>query len=240
MKKQKTIKLTEDEHTREMQEIAKMRANYLNDRSADGHKDESKFTISENVQVFNPDFRPDTPLDTLQARLGHVADDHDETALFLGLAAEIENAHADHGAEHGGVTRGDVVAPGGDEAAAVVRGQRPGVGDHVGQLLGVAILDGLGLEVEQFDQALVDDRDDALGVAHAQAVGHAVQRGAEAVALDARLAPAPARYIVSPHAFAKKMIGPLLQLVARDPVVRTRAPLLPKFAAGGSMARLTR
>ena len=67
MKKQKTIKLTEDEHTREMQEIAKMRANYLNDRSADGHKDETKFTISENVQVFNPDFRPDTPLDTLQA-----------------------------------------------------------------------------------------------------------------------------------------------------------------------------
>ena len=54
------------------------------------------------------------------------------------------------------------------------------------------------------------------------------------------LAPAPARYIVSPHAFAKKMIGPLLQLVARDPVVRTRAPLLPKIAAGGSMARLTR
>ena len=54
------------------------------------------------------------------------------------------------------------------------------------------------------------------------------------------LAPAPARYIVSPHAFAKKMIGPLLQLVAREPVVRTRAPWLPKIATGGSMARLTR
>jgi len=36
------------------------------------------------------------------------------------------------------------------------------------------------------------------------------------------------------------MIGPLLQLVAREPVVRTRAPSLPKFAAGRSMARLAR
>ena len=54
------------------------------------------------------------------------------------------------------------------------------------------------------------------------------------------LAPAPARYIVSPHAFAKKMIGPLLQLVAHDPVVRTRAALQPKFTAGGSMARVGR
>jgi LacI family transcriptional regulator len=54
------------------------------------------------------------------------------------------------------------------------------------------------------------------------------------------LAPAPARYVVSPHAFAKKMIGPVLQLVAREPVVRARAALQPKFAPGGSLARLAR
>lgn len=50
------------------------------------------------------------------------------------------------------------------------------------------------------------------------------------------LAPTPARYIVSPHAFAKKVLGPLLQLVNREPGVRPQALLQPKFAAGGSIA----
>ena len=54
------------------------------------------------------------------------------------------------------------------------------------------------------------------------------------------LAPAPARYVVSPHAFAKKLIGPILQLVGRETAVRLSAPLLPKFAAGGSLARIAR
>ena len=52
----------------------------------------------------------------------------------------------------------------------------------------------------------------------------------------ASLAPAPARYIVDPRAFAKKMLGLLLQLLNRGPVRRSPAALLPKFAAGGSTA----
>lgn len=51
------------------------------------------------------------------------------------------------------------------------------------------------------------------------------------------LAPEPARYRVSPHAFAKKLIGPILQLVARETPVRLSAPLLPKFTPGKSLAR---
>jgi LacI family transcriptional regulator len=54
------------------------------------------------------------------------------------------------------------------------------------------------------------------------------------------LAPAPARYAVSPHAFAKKLLGPILQLVGRETAVRLSAPLLPKFTAGGSLARIER
>lgn len=50
------------------------------------------------------------------------------------------------------------------------------------------------------------------------------------------LAPAPARYIVDPHTFAKKMLGSLLQMLNRSPALRSPAPLLPKFAAGGSTA----
>jgi len=49
------------------------------------------------------------------------------------------------------------------------------------------------------------------------------------------LAPAPARYTVSPHAFAKRMLAPILQLMNRDPVARPNAHLLPKFFAGGSV-----
>lgn len=52
----------------------------------------------------------------------------------------------------------------------------------------------------------------------------------------AALAPAPARYVVSPHAFAKKMLPPLLQLVNGEPVVRRQERLLPRFVAGGSIA----
>jgi DNA-binding LacI/PurR family transcriptional regulator len=50
------------------------------------------------------------------------------------------------------------------------------------------------------------------------------------------LAPAPARYVVSPHAFAKKMLTPILRLLEQETGVRAPAPLLPKFAAGGSVA----
>lgn len=50
----------------------------------------------------------------------------------------------------------------------------------------------------------------------------------------ASLAPAPARYVMDPHVFAKKMLGSLLQLLNRGPVLRSPAPLLPKFTPGGS------
>ena len=50
------------------------------------------------------------------------------------------------------------------------------------------------------------------------------------------LAPEPARYVVSPHAFAKRLLAPLLQLIHREPVARPGAHLLPKFVAGGSVA----
>jgi DNA-binding LacI/PurR family transcriptional regulator len=50
------------------------------------------------------------------------------------------------------------------------------------------------------------------------------------------LAPAPARYVVSPHAFAKKMLAPILRLLEQEAGVKAPAPLLPKFAAGGSVA----
>ena len=52
----------------------------------------------------------------------------------------------------------------------------------------------------------------------------------------ASLAPAPARYIADPRTFAKKMLGSLLQLLHRGPAMRSPAPLLPKFSAGGSTA----
>ena len=51
------------------------------------------------------------------------------------------------------------------------------------------------------------------------------------------LAPRPARYAVSPHAFAKKMLGLILRLIRHDPGVHQQhAYLLPRFSAGGSIA----
>jgi LacI family transcriptional regulator len=50
----------------------------------------------------------------------------------------------------------------------------------------------------------------------------------------ASLAPEPARYVVAPHAFAKKMIGPLLRLLAGGHIARPPASLLPRFVSGGS------
>jgi DNA-binding LacI/PurR family transcriptional regulator len=50
------------------------------------------------------------------------------------------------------------------------------------------------------------------------------------------LVPEPARYRVDPHAFAKKIVGSLLRILNRSPALRSPAPLLPKFAAGGSTA----
>ncbi len=52
----------------------------------------------------------------------------------------------------------------------------------------------------------------------------------------ASLAPAPARYMVDPHTFAKKILGLLRQVLKRKPAPRSPAPLLPKFTAGGSMS----
>jgi DNA-binding LacI/PurR family transcriptional regulator len=49
------------------------------------------------------------------------------------------------------------------------------------------------------------------------------------------LAPAPARYVVSPHATAKRMIGPILRLINREPITRLSPPLIPKFFAGKSV-----
>ena len=51
------------------------------------------------------------------------------------------------------------------------------------------------------------------------------------------LAPEPARYRVDPHTFAKKIVGSLLRILNRSPALRSPAPLLPKFAAGGSTAK---
>lgn len=50
------------------------------------------------------------------------------------------------------------------------------------------------------------------------------------------LVPAPARYVVSPHAFAKKAIGAILQLTAKDPVTRSQTRLASQFVPGGSTA----
>lgn len=52
----------------------------------------------------------------------------------------------------------------------------------------------------------------------------------------ASLAPTPARYVVDPHIFAKKMLSSLLRLLDHGSALRSPAPLLPKFAAGGSTA----
>ncbi|PHX73263.1 MAG: hypothetical protein CK548_02035 [Opitutia bacterium] len=52
----------------------------------------------------------------------------------------------------------------------------------------------------------------------------------------ASLVPEPARYRVDPHTFAKKIVGALLQMLNRSPALRSPAPLLPKFTAGGSTA----
>ena len=50
----------------------------------------------------------------------------------------------------------------------------------------------------------------------------------------ASLVPEPARYLVDPHSFAKKIVGSLLQILNRSAPLRSPTPLLPKFAAGGS------
>ena len=49
------------------------------------------------------------------------------------------------------------------------------------------------------------------------------------------LAPAPTRYVVSPHDFAKKMIATLLRLVGHEHVELVSSRLLPKFTPGGSV-----
>lgn len=49
------------------------------------------------------------------------------------------------------------------------------------------------------------------------------------------LYPAPARYLVSPDAFARKLIGPILQLVRGLPVPQIQNYYLPRFHAGGSV-----
>jgi DNA-binding LacI/PurR family transcriptional regulator len=53
--------------------------------------------------------------------------------------------------------------------------------------------------------------------------------------LDA-IFPAPARYTVSPHAFARRLIGPTLDLLGGLPVSRPQTYFLPKFISGGSTA----
>lgn len=55
----------------------------------------------------------------------------------------------------------------------------------------------------------------------------------------ASLAPLPARYIVDPHTFAKKMLGSLLQMLKRTPPSREPTLLLPKYSSGGSTASPT-
>ncbi len=52
----------------------------------------------------------------------------------------------------------------------------------------------------------------------------------------AAVAPAPARYVASPLAFAKKLLSPLLQLMNGERLARPQSLLLPKFVAGGSIA----
>ncbi|HVU34406.1 MAG TPA: GntR family transcriptional regulator [Opitutaceae bacterium] len=50
------------------------------------------------------------------------------------------------------------------------------------------------------------------------------------------LAPAPARYVVSPHTFATRIIGPVLRLANGEPVTSKAVRLLPKYVPGGSVA----
>lgn len=52
--------------------------------------------------------------------------------------------------------------------------------------------------------------------------------------LDA-IAPAPGRYVASPHSFAKKMLTPLLRLLAREPLPSLPSRFLPKYSAGCSV-----
>lgn len=49
------------------------------------------------------------------------------------------------------------------------------------------------------------------------------------------LVPTPARYTVSPRAFAKKIIKPLLQLIDREAVVPHSTRILPTYTKGGSL-----
>ena len=50
----------------------------------------------------------------------------------------------------------------------------------------------------------------------------------------ASLAPAPARYVVEPHTFARKILGSLLHVLNHGQSGRSSAPLLPKYVPGGS------
>lgn len=50
------------------------------------------------------------------------------------------------------------------------------------------------------------------------------------------LAPTPTRYVVSPTAFAKKMVAALLRLAAHEDVAPFASRILPKYTAGGSVA----
>lgn len=50
------------------------------------------------------------------------------------------------------------------------------------------------------------------------------------------LAPAPARYVCSPHRFAKKAAGQILQLMNAGALQHRRLLLLPKLFPGGSVA----
>lgn len=49
------------------------------------------------------------------------------------------------------------------------------------------------------------------------------------------LVPPPTRYAASPHAFAKKLLKPLLQLLAGEAVVPRSTRILPAYAKGGSL-----
>jgi LacI family transcriptional regulator len=46
--------------------------------------------------------------------------------------------------------------------------------------------------------------------------------------------PTPARYTVSPHAFARRLIGPISRLIRALPVAHAKAYFLPKFTSGES------
>jgi DNA-binding LacI/PurR family transcriptional regulator len=52
--------------------------------------------------------------------------------------------------------------------------------------------------------------------------------------------PTPARYVVSPHSFAKRLIRPVTDLVRGLPISRRSIYFLPEFKAGGSIGDVAR